>query len=160
MASTYKTTYLQLNQWATGDRPARVDYNNDNTKIDNAVGPHINNTNIHCTAGEREVAARPVEVVSVVGNGTTDLTVGTAPTCNVIFVFSPDKPLQETGEDGKIHCYASLWTKTPEGFVYQGGGVSIVNGQTHLYGKTVGSKVYHLNENGVRYVVLYFRTAQ
>ncbi|MDL2288714.1 hypothetical protein LJC32_04980, partial [Oscillospiraceae bacterium OttesenSCG-928-F05] len=38
MSSTSKTEHLSLNQWTSDDNPLRVDFNEDNAKIDAAVG--------------------------------------------------------------------------------------------------------------------------
>ena len=158
MSSASKTANLKLNSWLTTDRPNRNDFNNDNKIIDNQLGGHILNTNIHTTAAEREVASRPVEVKLITGTGSEDLDLGAAPNCNLVVAFRLDHPPM-VEESGQIHCYAACWAKDSAGAVRGAGGVAVVNGVTHLYSRTVGNKIYHLNDEGAQVVLLHFRCA-
>ena len=49
--------------------------------------------------------------------------------------------------------------KDSAGAVRGAGGVAVVNGVTHLYSRTVGNKIYHLNDEGAQVVLLHFRCA-
>ena len=53
MASTNKTTRLQLNSWVASDKPKMEDFNSDNAIIDQSLGTHIANTSIHVTAADK-----------------------------------------------------------------------------------------------------------
>lgn len=75
MASANKTPNLGLNQWAAADRPKRTDFVADNMIVDEKLGEHLKDTNLHFTAQDRERLEKPFVSVSMSGTGTSVKTV-------------------------------------------------------------------------------------
>ncbi|MBQ8539018.1 MAG: hypothetical protein IJ433_05150 [Ruminococcus sp.] len=74
MASSSYTKKLGLCQWSESDRPKRIDFVNDNAIIDEKLGEHLINTNIHVTAEEKIRFANPYTVFSYAGDGASTKT--------------------------------------------------------------------------------------
>ena len=72
MPSSGKTEKLALNRFAGSDKPKMDDFNYDNSRIDAALGGHLEDGELHLGAGERERYLRPqVETFSYTGDGET-----------------------------------------------------------------------------------------
>ena len=62
MASTNKTQNLGLNNWLETDKPKRIDFVSDNAIVDNILGTHIKDNDIHLTSSEKDRVSEPFEV--------------------------------------------------------------------------------------------------
>lgn len=87
MASKNKTEKLGLNLWEGTDRPQRGDFNSDNMIVDEALGGHIANGDLHLSSTEKERVKRPVATQSYIGSGeaTLSLSLGTTPSMVVVY---------------------------------------------------------------------------
>ena len=69
MSASVKTANLGLSAWIGSDKPTRLDFVNDNQKLDTAVGNHINSTAVHLSDSDRERLETPYVVGYYGGNG-------------------------------------------------------------------------------------------
>ncbi len=69
MASASYTKNLGLCAWEGSDSPKRIDFVNDNAIIDEKLGEHLKDSNIHVTSEEKVLFANPYTVFSYVGDG-------------------------------------------------------------------------------------------
>ena len=69
MAATYHTTHLGLSLWAQTDCPQWVDFLQDNQKLDQQVGGHIQDSALHLTAEEKQYLSQRSASVTYTGTG-------------------------------------------------------------------------------------------
>mgnify|MGYP005784239157 CR=1 FL=1 len=98
MASTNKTTNLNLNSWTGSDKPKREDFVNDNNIIDNKLGSHLLNEDIHITNTLKQKITNPFICSTYYGNGNESQTITLAFEPTLVIVFAQDKPLCEFDE--------------------------------------------------------------
>jgi len=87
MASSNYTTNLHLNAWAAGDRPKRADFVSDNNIIDNRLGGHILDDDIHLSAAQQDKLNTPFTVSIYSGNGSAERTIQLGFTPQLAIVF-------------------------------------------------------------------------
>lgn len=58
MPSSAKTEKLGLNNWAGADTPKRADFNQDNRILDEKLGGHLENEDLHVTIPTRRCGTR------------------------------------------------------------------------------------------------------
>ena len=75
MASKNKTEKLALNLWAETDRPQRADFNSDNMIVEEVLGGHIDNADLHLTDREKSRVQSPLVSTSYIGDGKDSQTV-------------------------------------------------------------------------------------
>ena len=96
MASTSKTSHLNLNQWSSTDKPKMADFNSDNQKVDSGVSAlnsslssHTASTLVHLTTSDKEKIASvmKLELRTFVGDGVNQrkITLGYKPKLGIIF---------------------------------------------------------------------------
>lgn len=154
MASSEKTANLGLNLWEPEDKPIRADFVADNQLIDQVVGTHTKNSNIHITASEKTKLNEPYQVKMFAGTGSASFT--------YTFDFSPK--------------FVVVYKKNAPMFVYSGG-ASVINGAlaASVYGATQGAQLNankltltqqsasvngvrcNLNEEDGQYVIVAYR---
>ena len=161
MASSNKTSTLELNQWISTDVPKMADFNADNQKIEQAVATHLADSQSHLSQEDREAldglgqAASPTPMSgSYVGDGDEVhiIQVGFTPTWGM--VYAHNKPPCTTVEDGAT---------TQVNFVYltPGGrsvGCYFYDGKLEVYQETAGHSGYRMNMNqdGLTYYYMFF----
>ena len=69
MASKNKSEKLSLNLWAETDRPQRADFNSDNMIVDEVLGSHIADENLHLTSAEKSRVGAPISTAAYLGDG-------------------------------------------------------------------------------------------
>ena len=69
MAATYHTTHLGLSLWAQTDCPQWVDFLQDNQKLDQQVGGHIQDSALHLTAEDKQYLSQRSASVTYTGTG-------------------------------------------------------------------------------------------
>ena len=103
--STNKTANYQLNQWEPGDQVLRTDFNEDNKKLDDALGALASKN----AALEGAVAQRGncrMEVVRYTGNGSESITIPFAEKPLWFLVFGEDGILFGSGQsDTAVSTY-------------------------------------------------------
>ena len=80
MAATYHTTHLGLSLWAQTDCPQWADFLQDNQKLDQQVGGHIQDSALHLTAEEKQYLSQRSASVTYTGTGSGTQSV-TLPFC-------------------------------------------------------------------------------
>ena len=146
MPSTNKTANLSLNQWAESDRPMRNDFNSDNALIDSALGNHINNSNIHVTAEEKEFLKDSHITHMYTGTGESSKTIILTEKFRCILVFANAKPLAESGKVYSATGYVGLGSSLGLSLSASGTGFTVSQNDTAC-----------LNETGVQYKVIMFK---
>lgn len=92
MPSANKTERLGLNLWAGSDRPQRNDFNSDNTIIDQVLGDHTENEDIHLTADEKARVGMPMVNLSYIGDGNAQKTITIPVAVNAVIVYCEGNP--------------------------------------------------------------------
>lgn len=156
MASTNKTDNLSLNLWAAEDRPQRGDFNSDNMIIDETLGTHIADSEIHLTATEKARVKRPVTNHVYLGNGEAEATVTLSVVPSMVIVFCEGMPhgvYDSTQDCTKVYSAVA---------VYGAGATSGVTLTSNTLKVTQDSKpadgvMNCLNESGKQYKVIVIR---
>lgn len=156
MASSNKTTRLQLNQWSGGDKPKRVDFNQDNTILDNLLGGHILNAALHVIQADKEKWNEPYTVGTYVGTDASErnITLPFAP--KVVLLMCSNQPLMGyTNTDNKMMIYSGLAVEgyNSIGVVIGGNGFKVSQSSA----ASNGNCYLTLNKAGYRYHYIAFR---
>ncbi|MBQ2944273.1 MAG: hypothetical protein IJD93_06265 [Ruminococcus sp.] len=117
MPSANKTERLGLNLWQGSDRPQRNDFNSDNFIVEEVVGDHIENTEIHLSEAEKTRVRMPMVTVSFVGNGEARRTVALPSVVTTVIVFCDSMPCA-------VYDSTTLCTRNYAGFSMYGAGFS------------------------------------
>ena len=152
MASTNKTQNFELNQWLGSDVPQRVDFNEDNRIIDEALHAHMSDMSVHTTELDKMQNAS----YSYVGDGAATQTLQMPFEPHGVFVMATN------------HCPISINSNTKKW--YFGVGLKgLVTGNVLINGRDVtvkqgtpsssNTEVPALNENGEVYAIIAFRSA-
>ena len=110
MASSGKTTNLQLNQWVGSDKPKMSDFNADNLKIEQAVSTHIADTQKHLQDSERTAWNQSIPVIgSYTGNGLAarDIELGFKPSFGILFAVGQNI-VQAIGSTGNMQVFSAF----------------------------------------------------
>lgn len=102
MASTSYTNNLGLCAWDGTDRPKRIDFVNDNAIIDEKLGEHLINSNIHVTAEEKIQFLNPYTVFSYAGDGAKTKTFTLDGTYTFAIIFQKFYPPVEIDDSGNV----------------------------------------------------------
>lgn len=158
MSSTNKSEKLKLNQWLGSDIPCREDFNNDNAIIDGVVGGHLNNRDMHTSAGEKAFWNNPYYMTTYYGNGASSRTINIncAFEPNIVIVFASAYPpsIVDPGNDANYN-YFGIATLSGSNT-----GLSISKRQLSITQSAlpVSSTEYrNYNEYGVTYIVIAIR---
>lgn len=129
MASTNKTTNLQLNSWLGTDKPTRTDFVNDNSILDEVIHNHIIDTNLHFTTNEKEKLDEPYLVYGRQGTGesTQSITLNFVPKIFIYFLRN-EVPMKYDSTNGYTLCNAGIIVNC-SGVGFASAGISL-NGST------------------------------
>lgn len=109
MASASKTPNLSLNNWNASDKPKREDFNGDNLIIDEVVGNHVGNDDIHVTADEKELWNASFIVGQYFGSGASSRTINIGFKPKFAIIFSISRPLMMyNSSTTKNHIYSAF----------------------------------------------------
>ncbi|MBQ8000822.1 MAG: hypothetical protein IJ298_06320 [Ruminococcus sp.] len=92
MPSANKTERLGLNLWEGTDRPQRNDFNSDNAIIEQVLGDHMEDTDIHLTSDEKTRVKRPMVTVSYLGDGEAERVVTLPAVVTSVIIFCDSTP--------------------------------------------------------------------
>ena len=108
MAATYHTTHLGLSLWAQTDCPQWADFLQDNQKLDQQVGGHIQDSALHLTAEEKQYLSQRSASVTYTGtgSGTQSVTLPFLP--RKLTVLAQGKPPMVPRSDGGWDVYICL----------------------------------------------------
>lgn len=155
MSSSKKTEYMGLNNWLGTDRPQRIDFVDDNQKIDSTMKSHASNTTLHCTSTEKAKFNNPFTFVSYVGTGTASKTVPIGYVPKMVIVFQKDKPAVETDSDGTMFNNMSVVAK---GSGNTGGAIiSDSNVVVYQSGSASNNIKQNLNRQNGQYCIIAFK---
>lgn len=153
MSSTNKTPNLGLNSWLESDRPKRTDFVSDNTIIDNVLGNHVKDNQVHLTAEEKQRATSPFEIFTIYGNGNASLQITPGFIPSMVIYCKKNAPccVSESG-----------YTKVNSGIATSkgtSGGISISNNTIVVQQNSAANNgiLYNLNENQAQYLLIAFR---
>jgi hypothetical protein len=122
MSSSAKTPILGLNKWSGADKPQRMDFNNDNDKIESQLGNHVVNSNIHLTNKEKEWINSYCATGSYTGNGSISNFYELDFTPKVVFVaMVTSGAVSYTPNDSKVTATFAIATE-----LYNSPGLEIV----------------------------------
>ncbi|MBQ5440427.1 MAG: hypothetical protein IIT49_06560 [Clostridia bacterium] len=152
MPSSLKTEHLHLNFWLENDKPVRADFVRDNSIIDNAVGEHRENTQLHLTSADVSRLRDTYQLKVLQGNGEAQrrITLNFKPT--VVFYFAGEKPPMEY-ISGENHVYSGMGIGE---YGFQGG-VMITNTEFVVKQAEINGVFYDLNKQGVQYYMIAIR---
>ncbi len=155
MSSTNKTGYLGLNAWLGTDRPQRIDFVDDNNKIDTAMKNHVNNNTAHCTSSEKAKIQNPYVMVSYVGTGTETNVITLDCIPKFIIVFQKDTPPMQTDSSGNV-LINYVVTATSNGSI----GGAYINGYDITVMQSTEAEngmLYNLNKKNGQYCIIAFK---
>lgn len=156
MPSTNNTQNLELNQWIGTDKPKMADFNDDNLKLDAAMGGHLADAIRHLTGAERTAwnAGAPV-IGSYVGDGTHPraLGMGFVPSFGVVFAVDMNI-VQSVGSTGDMLVYSAFLSKwgCSQGAALDAGEILLLDDS-----QVNSNCIACLNQSGVTYVYILFR---
>lgn len=158
MASSKKTDYLDLNVWASTDVPQRIDFNDDNSKIDLAMEEHCEDEEMHVTKADRNKWNSPYYIGFYYGDGAVTKTVKTSCSFKPSFgiVFAGDVPPSTTDftNNMKRNYFGFLSQRiSTSGISFSGADIVIPdNSRAALY-----NEYMNFNVAGVVYCYVLFR---
>ncbi len=160
MASSEKSERLGLSLWEASDRPERLDFRQDNEKLEELVGGHIANVNLHMTAGEREYLKLPYGYEVYKGTGKSErwaypkISITRA---QAVFVMCCTKPPVLVDAEGITHIYWDVWAPQASGLPGQmtQGGIRNDSGCWVVKSGASGSKYFHLNDADTLYMAIF-----
>lgn len=152
MASTNKTQHLQLNQWSLTDKPRMDDFNSDNLKLDQSLGAHVTDGDIHITAAERTQwnTAPRIAAGTYTGNNSLSRTISVGFTPKFCIVFAQDEmpvdPINDSSV-GEVFCAMAAASTGSYGLRITNGGFAI----THHQATPIDRRYLRLNLSGTTY---------
>ncbi len=156
MASKNKSEKLGLNLWDESDRPQRADFNSDNMILDEALGGHIENDELHLTETEKARVVSPLVTAVYAGDGTGQRGISLPCRAEALVVFC-------TGMPGAVYDAEEKCTKIYSAFYANGAGTQAgvsVSGNTLTVtqqSSAEGGYAVCLNEAGKQYRVVILR---
>ena len=155
MASKNKSEKLALNLWAETDRPQRADFNSDNMIIDEVLGGHIEQENMHLSAAEKLRIGAPLVSTSYLGDGSASREITLAADAIAVVVYCDTMPAAlYDSQAGCVRNYSGFC-------VYGSGNNSGLNlrGTTLVVSQTAAQNGFMccFNENGKQYRVTVIR---
>lgn len=108
MASTSYTRHLGLCEWQGSDRPKRMDFVNDNAIIDQKLGEHLIDSNIHVTAEEKIRFENLYTVFSYAGDGEKTKTFALDNSYSFAIVFQKFYPSVEIDDNSDVVSHFAI----------------------------------------------------
>jgi deoxyadenosine/deoxycytidine kinase len=142
------------------DKPKMDDFNYDNTVIDEVVGGHINDSEIHITQEERENWSTFIKASVYYGNGSLERTIELDCDFDVslVIIFARNRPMSVTRfSDSKNYNYTAFVGRyvNSMGAKFNSDFKSIVVNQSAS--AVMNDEYANLNESGVAYTYIMFR---
>ncbi len=165
MASSGKTEKLGLSLWEAADMPERLDFRQDNEKLERLVGGHLQDETLHLTTPQKEFITRPYWLSRYAGSGAKERLTVLPDVPEGVIILCMDNPPSLTGEDGKIQIYWDSWFRKTYTSFHQGmGGIEVDEYRKTIKVKTMESPrdsrySLHMNDANVQYVMIFLKTA-
>lgn len=109
MPSSAKTEKLGLNNWAGADTPKRADFNQDNRILDEKLGGHLENEDLHVTISDKALWNAPFAAGTYFGTNAAERTIQLGFRPKAVFLMAagyPPSAIDTTG--GKTTVYSAL----------------------------------------------------
>ena len=151
MASTNKTTHLNLSQWVSEDCPKMDDFNQDNQKVDSAIYQHTSNQSVHLTQQQAQWLEAPFVVGSYQGNGSIRqaISLGKTPRFVVVSIMNGAPYEYDPNAQYAIQRFAMLFdTASSNGIEAEENGFAVYQS---LGAPSVGGTFVALNQSGYTY---------
>lgn len=154
MSASNKTGILGLNLWEATDRPKRSDFVNDNTIIEDMLGTHIQNNNIHLSEEQKTKLDQPNYIYQYVGNDSQsrDITLPFEP--SLVIIFKKGEPVMAYNSTGYSVVNYACATQAGDG-----GGCSL-SGTTLTVSQSTQAAdgvFYNFNKQYAQYIAVLFR---
>ena len=158
MAATNHSEKLGLSLWEQTDCPEWADFLQDNQKLEEQVGGHLQNEGIHVTAEEKEFLAARTALVTYVGNGSGSASVKLPFLPRKLTVTAQGMPGMVSRQDGGWDVYSQVWLRGSGSLFYGTGGVQVTSdtltAQFSEGAFAQGMGLHHaLNRSGFTYIV-------
>ena len=155
MASSSFTKNLGLCSWKDTDKPKRMDFVADNQIIDEKLGTHLSDTDIHINADEKEKMMNPYTVFEYAGNGESERTLTLSDTYSFVILYQKFYPAVTKDSSGNIvsHlCFAGRLFGSGGEVTLQSDKLIVTQDST-----ATDSVKNNFNENNGQYVALLFK---
>ncbi len=155
MASSSFTPKLGLCSWSESDRPKRIDFVTDNLLIDEKLGGHLLDTDIHMSLEEKQRMLSPYTVFEYSGNGESERTLSLSDTYSFVILYQKFYPAVTKDSEGNMvsHlCFAGRLFGSGGEATLQADKLTVTQDST----ATDGVK-NNFNENHGQYVALLFK---
>lgn len=155
MASSSFTPNLGLCAWSDTDRPKRIDFVSDNLLIDEKLGSHLADSDIHITQDEKQRMLTPYTVFEYAGNGESERALAISGTYSFVILYQKFYPAVTKDDDGNFvsHlCFAGRLFGSGGEVTLQSDKLIVTQDST----ATDGVK-NNFNENHGQYVALLFK---
>lgn len=155
MASSSFTPNLGLCAWSDTDRPKRIDFVSDNLLIDEKLGTHLADSDIHITQDEKQRMLTPYTVFEYAGNGESERALAISGTYSFVILYQKFYPAVTKDDDGNFvsHlCFAGRLFGSGGEVTLQSDKLIVTQDST----ATDGVK-NNFNENHGQYVALLFK---
>lgn len=158
MAATNHSQHLGLSLWEQTDRPEWADFLQDNQKLEEKAGGHIQNAALHLTAEEKQFLSQRTKLLTYAGTGSGAASLKLPFLPRKLTVSAQGKPAMAPREDGGWDVFSEIWLQGEESATYGTGGIQIaaetLTAQFSQEAFAEGSGLYHsLNQSGVTYIV-------
>lgn len=159
MASSGKTEKLGLSLWEPGDKPERLDFRQDNQRLEELVAPHVFDVSQHLTAAEKQWVHKPFFISEYYGTGRPTRKIAYGTTTEKVtrprFVLAYAKGDAPICIRNGTLCLYSAWGTTK----YSGTPGLILENETFTICQQQDDEVtdgyrYCLNEANKRYVII------
>lgn len=155
MAASEKTAVLGLSRWKGTDKPRRADFVADNDALEEKVGGHLNDADLHLNADRAARLDTPWEARSYTGNGAAQRAVLFGFTPRFAAVFAVGKGLcAPEGDCIKQYAAFAQPGQSTEGIALNA--IQVIVRQAASVPES-GGVMAALNETGVTYILLAFR---
>jgi hypothetical protein len=160
MPTNNKTPNLNLNAWLGTDKPMRIDFVEDNQKIDNIVGSHINNSLLHLTTAQILKINEPFVIEDFGGTGSAEYNISLPFTPSLVIIYMRGKPFVKYDSTNGYNLVNAAIAGTYMGVSVNSAGITL-NGSTIKFYQTQTSAVdgvfLNLNKSGGQYTIVSFR---
>lgn len=155
MASSSFTPNLGLCSWEDSDRPKRIDFVADNMLIDEKLGTHLLDADIHTTKEEKQRMLTPYTVFEYAGNGESERTLTISGTYSFVIVYQKFYPAVTKDVSGNMvsHlCFAGRLFGSGGEVTLQPDKLTVTQDSTPTDGV-----LNNFNENRGQYVAILFK---
>lgn len=155
MSSSSFTPNLGLCSWSETDRPKRIDFVSDNLLIDEKLGTHLADSDIHITADEKQRMLAPYTVLEYQGDGQSERALGVSGTYSFAIVYQKFYPAVTRDNDGNYVSHLAFAGR----LFGSGGEINLTNDKLIVTQNSTATDSIknNFNENLGQYVAILFK---